>query len=1221
MPEKIHSIEDNAQDPKKFEENFHRDVLHQLWEMVKILKQEDRQEHRKELQSHCQYLLDLGKGGNLPKIWSELLETAYRAIANPENSYRTSGKLIVKEIKQAADLVLAGRVEEIEIGEKLQNLAPSFSSIQINSELDWEESPEIYDQKPINLSNDFWGEEQPKLSDDLTDHFPNMSSDKAEELVSLFDEEESYKEAEDMEMSFLWNDRSSSSKQHDLDLEDFSNLEIENLFDETEPEPSVTEEEDFAAAVRELENLVEDDFGLEIEPAKTKESQAESTELILDDLEQLLEYDNIPAHSSTTPALVLGKDNAILSICFYAQFEELESLLNEPPSLREEANASTYFQELERLINAPSTTIKHSQEIIEEPWVPAALRDDDSFNDLEKLLEQTNSGIGLQPASLAAARTAKGKAQEHTMRVPVKQLDNLNNLIGELVVKRNSLEEDQERLHRFLDNLTNQVQNLSDVGSRMQELYERSLLEGALMASRDAATNYAPAIVDNSGVEDSDDDLKPLEIDRFTDFHLLSQEMIELIVRVRESASDIQFLADKTEQLSRNLRQVTTQLQEGMTKCRMVPFSQTADRLPRAIRDISLKLHKQAKLEVEGRDVLIDKMILESLYDPMTHLVNNAITHGIESPEERKELGKVPVGNILVRAFFQGNQTVISVSDDGAGINPERVKAKAIEKGLLSKEEAKFLSTQEVYEFLFHPGFSTRDQADDFAGRGVGMDVVRSKLNSIRGTVGIDSKLGQGTTFTIRLPLTLSIGKALFCLSSHASIAFPIDGVEDTQEYAPGDIQMNAEGKPCVSWRDGLLPFRPLNELLVYNRPMSRSPVYGGKEQDDIISIVVLRGAGNFLAVQVDRIVTEQEIVIKQIEGPAPKPTGIAGATVLGDGRIMPIADVLELIEIAQGRISIEPNNLWKKTTVTSVRNPVTVKSSEPTVLIIDDSITVRELLSLSFTKLAYRVEQARDGQEAWEKLRSGLPCDLIFCDIEMPRMNGLELLSQIQKDEQLSQIPVAMLTSRGAERHRKLAAKLGACGYFTKPYTEKDLLDAAQRMMKGEVLLSGSSRVATPIKPEIEEPKQVEVTPGKSRPKAEIKFEPRVLVIDDSVIVREMVSMTFSKSGYKVEQARDGQDAWEKLQSGLPCDLIICDIEMPRMNGLEFLSHIQEDEKLADIPIGMLTSRGAQKMKKIAAQRGAKAYFVKPYVEKDLLEAAKRLLQGDVLLDNTTEE
>jgi len=691
--------------------------------------------------------------------------------------------------------------------------------------------------------------------------------------------------------------------------------------------------------------------------------------------------------------------------------------------------------------------------------------DDPEFDDLERLLEDRDLGGGSAPVVPGAARPVSGTRRpvaarpskgfgEQTMRVPVKHLDNLSNLVGELVVNRNSLEQDQERMRQSLDNLLYQVQQLSDVGQRMQDLYERSLLESSLLASRQSyrmASSAPRMIVELEKTNDVEYD--PLEMDRFTGFHSLSQEMIELIVRVRESASDIEFIVDETDQVTRMFRQVTTQLQEGLTRSRMVPFAQTADRMPRAVRDIAMKCGKQAELVIEGRETPIDKMLLEHLYDPMTHLVNNAITHGIETPEERRRAGKSDIGHITIRAFYQGNQTVISVSDDGAGIDIERVKVKAVEKGLISAAESETMSRLDVYDLLFHAGFSTRDQADDFAGRGVGMDVVRTSLSEIRGSVTTDSTLNRGTTFTIRLPLTLSISKALCCVSDRARIAFPMDGVEDMLDMPKDRLLINAEGQPYIRWRDSELVLRPLTELLAHNRHLGRGNVYGGNQEEDMISVVVLRSVGNYLALQVDQVIGEQEIVIKQLEGPVPKPVGIAGATVLGDGRIMPIADVLELIDLSMGHIRRDAGSMWDQNALPPQEiQPV---KTEPMVLIVDDSITVRELLSITFNKVGYRVEQARDGQEAWEKLRAGLPCDIVFCDIEMPRMDGLELLSRIQKDPVLKALPIAMLTSRGADRHRQMASSLGASGYFTKPYLEEALLDAAGRMLKGEVLLA----------------------------------------------------------------------------------------------------------------------------------------------------------------------
>nr|MDZ8289539.1 response regulator [Nostoc sp. ChiSLP01] len=750
------------------------------------------------------------------------------------------------------------------------------------------------------------------------------------------------------------------------------------------------------------------------------------------------------------------------------EFANLEALLGNElaPVPKAKEIPELDFAALEELLGTDKNEAAASSDVYDElsqrqpltqpiaaTTLPPAPRVDE-FSDLEKLLAEADQTIShsalTKPNTNKTPRpsTRRTARFEETMKVPVKQLDDMSNLVGELVVNRNTLEQDHERLRQSLDNLLIQVQQLSDVGARMQELYERSLLEASLLAGRKAKESGA-----HSQDSNSDRGFSELEMDRFTPFHTLSQQMIERIVRVRESASDIDFVTEETERVARQFRQVTTQLQEGLTRARMVPFAQTIDRWRRGVRDNAIKCGKQVELVIEGGDTLIDKMILDHLSDPLTHMLNNAIAHGIETPEQRQAAGKPPVGIITIRAFHQGNQTVISVGDDGAGIDPARVKAKAVKIGMITEAQAKTISRLEVYDLLFQSGFSIKDQADEISGRGVGMDVVRSAISEIRGTVNTDSAIGKGTTFTIRLPLTLSICKALCCVSDRARIAFPMDGVEDTLDIPVKNIQHNANGQSFISWRDTLLPFRPLKELLTFNRQISRGNVYGGNRDDDMVSVVVVRSGNTLIALQIDLVLSEQEIVIKQFEGPAPKPIGVAGATVLGDGRIMPIADVLEIIDIFQGRISTQiSGSSWQQK---STPTDTPAAKIDPTVLIVDDSITVRELLSLTFNKAGYRVEQARDGQEAWDKLRSGLPCDIVFCDIEMPRCDGLELLSRIQKDSNLNHLPIAMLTSRGADKHRQMAVQLGASGYFTKPYLEEALLEAASRMLKGEKLVS----------------------------------------------------------------------------------------------------------------------------------------------------------------------
>ena len=1106
-----------------------------------------------------------------------------------------------------------------------QKKAQAKKSSNIDLDLDdWdfrnlpeEDSAELELEEDIEAdldSDDNWDEQPSETEFLVKDEEPvaEIGIDDLElaepEPIAKIDLEESFDEPE------LSLDNSSDIEIDSLDLDEISNpepvepklvaeLSLEESFDE--PELNLDDSSDL-----ELDSLDLDEIG-DLELAQSEpiaelsldESFDNTSDLELDSL-NLDELDDLESIDLGDESLEdLDEDN-------------LDSLL----SLDLEAGS------LDSLVIEPTAVPDLSLSSLDSNLDSVALDLDSSDLDLDSILEDEPQAVPApasiptvpapQPAKTqtvpSAPPVSKAQAFDQTMRVSVRKLDDLNNLIGELVVKRNRLEDDQERLRRFLDNLLNHVQSLGEAGAKMHDMYERSLLEGALMASRQSRANAAVAagVSDRGNTESQEEGLDALEMDRFTGFHLLSQDIIELIVRVREAASDIQFVVDETDKVTQTFRQVTSQLQDGMNSSRMVAFGQTADRLPRAIRDISRKQKKQTKLHVEGKDVLIDKMIVEHLYNPMTHLVNNAISHGIEKPEERLKKGKSEVGNIYIKAFIQGNQTVITVRDDGAGIDPEKVKQKAIEKNLITWAIAQNYSEQEVYELLFHPGFSTKEQADDFAGRGVGMDVVNTDLKKIRGSISTESEVGKGTTFTIRLPLVLSICKALTCVDNNNAIAFPIDGVEDTKEYLPSDIQTNQNGVRCISWKNALLPLRPLGSLLNYNRQIGRAGIYNANQNnDDTVSVIILRSLDNLLAVEVDEIKAEQEIVIKQIDGPVAKPPGIAGATVLGDGTIMPIGDVLELVEIAQGKRTIEIgfNILAGEGTIKQAQ--AESAQQEPMVLVVDDSITVRELLTMSFNKLGYRVEQARDGQEAWDKLCGGLVCDMIFSDIEMPRMNGLELLSNLHQDDKLKSTPVAMLTSRGADKHRQIANDLGAKAYLTKPYTEKDLMDVAQRLIE----INRANKEA--------ESATVNLKRIKSRQsETEFKDAPLVLIIDDSVTVRELLSMSFKKAGYRVEQARDGQEAWEKLSEGLECDLAFCDIEMPRMNGLELLAQLQKDEKLASLPIAMLTSRGAQKMRNIAASRGANGYFVKPYVEDELLKAAERMMNGEMLIEGVAE-
>jgi len=822
--------------------------------------------------------------------------------------------------------------------------------------------------------------------------------------------------------------------------DEFSNLEIE---EDTTVEEDIVDFAEFSISDEPI--VIADEFSdLEIEEDTTVEEDiVDFVEFSISD-EPIVINDEFADASLDELIFEQLTENSSTGFITTEEFDELDTIIDLPSESQEiSILSSPSFDDLETLVELPPPT--ESKKIIS-----------DDFDDLEELLRDSNE-VGGIPTKIAKRPTPvkrqASKIISQTMKVDVKHLDSLNNLVGELVVNRNLLDQDQEKMQQFLSNLLNQVQMLSDVSQKMRDQYDRSLLEVSLVATREQS-RVSTALMQSRGEDEqrlsnATNDFDTIELDRFSDFHVLSQEIIELIVRVRESSSDIEFVVGETEQVTRQLGVITGQVQDELKQSRMVPFAQIADRLPRAVRDLAIKTGKEADIDIRGRETLIDKAILEQLYDPMTHLVSNALVHGLEDPNTRRTSGKQAKGMITVRAYHQGNQTIISVGDDGAGIDVERVKRSAVTKGVRTQEEVDQLSDDEVFDLLFEAGFSTKTQADEFAGRGVGLDVVSTALNDIHGTVFTESTLGGGTIFTIRLPLTLSISKATLCINNRTQIAFPVDGLEDMVEVPLNQVFTNDQGQSCLTWRNTVLPFQPLSNLLTYSRQVSRSSIYS-KQDDDVIYIVVLRNDTGYLALQVDQFVGDGaiEIVIKQLEGPIPKPLGIAGATVLGDGRVMAIANILELFDIASGRL--KPAHMGAPL----VPLPEQDETSDPIVLIVDDSITVRELLSLTFSKVGYRVEQAKDGKDAWEKLRAGMQCNLIFCDIEMPKMNGLELLERLQKDEFLSKIPVAMLTSRGGDTHRNSAKELGAKGYFTKPYLEEEVIRASKRLLKGEILV-----------------------------------------------------------------------------------------------------------------------------------------------------------------------
>jgi chemosensory pili system protein ChpA (sensor histidine kinase/response regulator) len=567
-----------------------------------------------------------------------------------------------------------------------------------------------------------------------------------------------------------------------------------------------------------------------------------------------------------------------------------------------------------------------------------------------------------------------------------------------------------------------------------------------------------------------------LEMDRYNDLHLLSMEVMETIVQVQEVTSDIGLSLDETDQTARELNQTAKQLQTNLTRLRMRPLSELVGRFSRALRDLSLEYGKQVELKVLGKGTLIDRSILEALSDPLMHLVRNAFDHGIEDPFTRSSQGKPAQGVIEIKAAHRGNQTIITVSDDGNGINLNKIRARAeamgLDAGLLAAA-----SEDELLSLIFEPGFSTADQVTALSGRGVGMDVVRNNLKSIRGDIRVDTQPGRGTTFTLTVPYTLSVARVLLVESNGMLLAFPTDAIEEMLLLNPMHV-LTTPGHEVLNWEGEMVPLTRLSSWLTFYCPRKGVATPEGVPTISVPTVLMVSQGDQLQALVCDRCWGEREVAIRKVEGTLSMPPGFASCTILGDGKVVPLVDANALLRWVSSqaastrtgvidesaRVSSSPNPLALKESAFLPHNPpnLTVTHfSKDTILVVDDSINVRRFLALALEKAGYLVEQAKDGQDAVEKLLGGLQVSAVICDIEMPRLDGYGFLARIKSDPAFSELPIAMLTSRSGEKHRQLAMTLGAAAYFSKPYNERELLRTMKQLITSRVSysLAGAGR------------------------------------------------------------------------------------------------------------------------------------------------------------------
>lgn len=637
------------------------------------------------------------------------------------------------------------------------------------------------------------------------------------------------------------------------------------------------------------------------------------------------------------------------------------------------------------------------------------------------------------------------------VKVNLDRLEKMNNLVGELVINRNSLALQQEHLQAIVLKVQHGLEQFQNLTTALEGLSDNTSTNlSSTNSDANLPSSTSPSI--KNQLLNSDRLFDSLEMDNYGDQHSSIQTALEEMMQLEEAVEDLALFTRQSDQNIRQQEQILTKLSDELMWARMLPLENVLNHFPRALRDLSTQYQKPVNLEMKGTDILVDKGILEKLHDPLLHLIRNAFDHGVELPELRSQQGKSPTGNISINAAHQGNRTIIEISDDGQGLDLMKIAQRAIDNGLLSMNQLSQIDREQLLNYIFEPGFSTADQVSELSGRGVGLDVVRSQLESIKGTVLVDSSPGKGTTFTLSLPLTLTIAKLLVCSAGTNLLALPIASIKEIIPTA--SIQTKQVGtERIISWRDELLPVYRLSDLLEYRYPTLNNQ--NKTLANDSAMLIIPMEKSNF-ALEVEGFGTEQEMVIKPLARDVSHSDYVYGCTVMGDGNLIPAIDAVALLaHFKQQKESKSNNNNALEPVINTYQNLAPANVSVPTVLVVDDSAMMRKTLTLTLKKVGYRVLQARDGKEALELLLQNPTVDLIVSDLEMPRLNGFEFLNELRKNPLPSTIPVVMLTTRINDKHRQLALHLGASAYMSKPYIEQEFLDVLRATVNRETNIS----------------------------------------------------------------------------------------------------------------------------------------------------------------------
>jgi two-component system chemotaxis sensor kinase CheA len=513
---------------------------------------------------------------------------------------------------------------------------------------------------------------------------------------------------------------------------------------------------------------------------------------------------------------------------------------------------------------------------------------------------------------------------------------------------------------------------------------------------------------------------------------LAKNRLIKINDDVEERYEGEEFLEELNQVVS-IVSLVTTDLQIAVMKTRMLPIGKVFNKFPRMIRDLSRELNKKIELVISGEETELDKSIVEEIGDPLVHIIRNSCDHGIESPQERVAKGKPEMGTITLKAYNEGNQIVIQIDDDGKGLDPEMLKNKSLEKGIITEKEADSMSDKEAFALIFQPGFSTAAQVTNVSGRGVGMDVVKTNIEKLNGIIDIDSEVDKGTSIKLKIPLTLAIIQALLVGVQEEHYAIPLASVLETVRISKDEIY-TVEGKNVMRLRDDVLSLVHIGDIFEVERILDAS---------EHAYVVVLGLGTSKLGLIVDTLVGQEEIVIKSLGDYLKGIEGIAGATIRGDGGVTLIVDVVALMSMAKD-VKVSASSEGADGAGASQEK---TKAADYTIMIVDDSKTDRTIMRKALEPMGVTLVEAADGQEALNILKSGdYNFDAMLIDIEMPRMDGYTLANEIKKYNRYKNLPLIAVTSRTSKADRMRGVESGMVEYITKPYSADYLASVVQR-------------------------------------------------------------------------------------------------------------------------------------------------------------------------------